>query len=139
MDKDVAMTLGVVLSLDGNLILAVITVTVSVISLWKSGRVNKNKDLEVRFDKKVDDTEFEALKDKVKTHKEDVEKDMEKMHTELDKKAGSDVLEEVREQFVIMNESLSKLITAGNASVLSAVKEQGKRIDRVESRLDKTG
>lgn len=133
------MALGVVLNMDGQTIFNGLMVVMAAVTLWRTIKVGKNKELSDKLEKKVDDSEFVSLKDKVVSNKVETDKEIKLIRKEMDGKVGKDVVIEIKHQFEFINKSLTTLIKEGNAAVLSAVEQQGKRIDAVENRLNKTG
>ena len=135
-----------VLNLDASIIFNGLTVLVAAIALWKSSKAGKSKELDDKLKLKVDTIQLESIVDKMKvckddmvTLKKDVEDDLEVIRKDMGNKVGKDVVEVIRNQFEKMNESLIKVVSEGNVNILAAVEQQGKRIDKIDDRLNKAG
>ena len=142
MGKEVDM----VLNLDAPIIFNGLTVLVAAMALWKASKAGKSKELDDKLKLKVDTIQLESIVDKMKvckddmvTLKKDVEDDLEVIRKDMGNKVGKDVVEVIRNQFEKMNESLIKVVSEGNVNILAAVEQQGKRIDKIDDRLNKAG
>ncbi len=135
-----------VLNLDASIIFNGLTVLVAAMALWKASKAGKSKELDDKLKLKVDTIQLESIVDKMKvckddmvTLKKDVEDDLEVIRKDMGNKVGKDVVEVIRNQFEKMNESLIKVVSEGNVNILAAVEQQGKRIDKIDDRLNKAG